>query len=96
MTQNKGWMDKDAISEVMRAMGRRGGKVGGRKRMEALTAEERSELARKAVAAREAKRAKAASETAGGKKKPASRSPGVQPKKTVAKKKAAKKKVSSS
>jgi hypothetical protein len=51
-------MDKNTISEVMRAMGSRGGKVGGRKRMDALSPEERSALAKKAVAAREAKRAK--------------------------------------
>jgi hypothetical protein len=52
-------MDKNTISEVMRAMGSRGGKVGGRKRMDALSPEERTALAKKAVAAREAKRSKA-------------------------------------
>ena len=44
----------------MRAMGSRGGKVGGRKRMDAMSPEQRTALAKKAVAAREAKRAKSA------------------------------------
>jgi hypothetical protein len=49
-------MKRDLILEVMREMGKRGGKAGGKKggkaRMAALTAEERRELARKAVQAR--------------------------------------------
>jgi hypothetical protein len=57
-------MAKMQLPEDIRAFfvsqGSKGGKVGGRKRMEALTPEERTELAKKAVAAREAKRAKAA------------------------------------
>jgi len=53
-------VDKNTISEVMRAMGSRGGKVGGRKRMDAMSPEQRTALAKKAVAAREAKRAKSA------------------------------------
>jgi hypothetical protein len=52
-------MRRDLISEVMREMGRKGGKAargkGGKKRMAALTAEERKELARKAAKARWAK-----------------------------------------
>jgi len=44
---------EDTISRVMREMGKRGGKKGGPKggksRMNALTAEERKELARKAA-----------------------------------------------
>jgi hypothetical protein len=49
-------MRRDLISEVMREMGRKGGKAaggkGGKKRMAALTPEERKELARKAAHAR--------------------------------------------
>lgn len=41
----------------MREMGRKGGLIGGKRSLETMTAEERSERARKAVAAREAKRA---------------------------------------
>jgi len=52
-------MRRNLISEVMREMGKKGGKAaggkGGRKRMAALTAEERKELARKAAQARWAK-----------------------------------------
>lgn len=73
-------MDKNTISEVMRAMGNRGGKVGGRKRMDALSPEQRTALAKKAVAAREAKRAKSGQKAAA---KPAE----VRSKKAAAKKK---------
>ena len=49
-------MRRDLISKVMRAMGKKGGKAaggkGGKKRMAALTAVERRELARKAAKAR--------------------------------------------
>lgn len=44
-------MDKKLISEVMREMGRKGGKLSGKARMEKLTPEQRSEIARKAAAA---------------------------------------------
>ena len=46
-------MKEDIVSRVMREMGKRGGKKGGPKggksRMNALTPEERKELARKAA-----------------------------------------------
>ncbi len=49
-------MRRDLISEVMREMGRKGGKAaggkGGKKRMAALTPQQRKELARKAARAR--------------------------------------------
>lgn len=49
-------MKRDLISKVMREMGKKGGKAGGKKggkaRMAALTAEQRKELARKAVQTR--------------------------------------------
>jgi len=52
-------MRRDLISEVMREMGRKGGKAAGgkvgKKRMAALTAEQRKELARKAAKSRWAK-----------------------------------------
>jgi hypothetical protein len=55
-------MKRDLISEVMRAMGKKGGKAGGAKggraRMASLTPKQRKELARKAVQARWAKRKK--------------------------------------
>lgn len=47
------------ISKVMAELGRRGGKIGGKKRAKALTPERRSEIARKAARKRwkgEAKR----------------------------------------
>ncbi len=40
------------VSEVMRAMGRKGGKIGGRKRMDAMTPEARSALGKAAIQAR--------------------------------------------
>jgi hypothetical protein len=52
-------MRRDLVSEVMREMGRRGGKAakgkGVKARMAALSPEERKELARKAANARWAK-----------------------------------------
>jgi len=47
---------KDAISQVMSALGRRGGKIGGKRRMETLTQEERSSIAYKAAQARWSKK----------------------------------------
>ena len=49
-------MDPNMISKVMREMGRNGGKKGGKKgakmRAEALTPEQRSQIARKAAMTR--------------------------------------------
>ena len=49
-------MDPNLISKVMQEMGRKGGKKGGKKgakmRAEALTPEQRSQIARKAAKAR--------------------------------------------
>lgn len=42
----------DPVREYLRKIGARGGKKGGPARMKKLTAEERTELARKAIAAR--------------------------------------------
>jgi hypothetical protein len=53
------FMDPNLISKVMQEMGRKGGKKGGKKgakmRAEALTPEQRSQIARKAAKARWAK-----------------------------------------
>jgi hypothetical protein len=45
--------------EFFRKQGAKGGKLNGQARMKKLTPEQRSEIARRAVAAREAKRKKA-------------------------------------
>ena len=49
-------MDKKLISEVMRAMGRKGGKIGGKRSLETMTAAERSARAKKASEAAARKR----------------------------------------
>lgn len=49
------WMDKKTISEVMREMGRKGGKKaagkGGKRHLETMTPEQRTERAKRAAAA---------------------------------------------
>jgi hypothetical protein len=45
-------LDKATISLVMSALGRKGGKIGGKRRMETMTAEERSHRALAAAKAR--------------------------------------------
>ena len=44
-----------AVLDYFKRKGHQGGKIGGKKRMAAMTPEERSELARKGAAARWAK-----------------------------------------
>lgn len=44
------------VLEFFRKQGAKGGKIGGKRSLETMTPEERSERARKAVAARESKR----------------------------------------
>jgi hypothetical protein len=44
------------VLEYFRKQGAKGGKIGGKRSLETMTPKERSERARKAVAAREAKR----------------------------------------
>jgi hypothetical protein len=44
------------VLEFFRKQGAKGGKIGGKRSLETMTAKERSERAKKAVAAREAKR----------------------------------------
>jgi hypothetical protein len=43
---------KSELSKVMRALGHRGGKIGGKRRMETMTPEQRSTVALKAARAR--------------------------------------------
>jgi hypothetical protein len=49
---------KQDISRVMSAMGKKGGKIGGKRSLETLTPDERKERALKAAKARWAKREK--------------------------------------
>jgi hypothetical protein len=48
------------ISRVMAAMGRRGGQIGGKRRLTTMTADERREVARKAAQARWTKESESA------------------------------------
>jgi hypothetical protein len=49
-------LKKDLVSEVMRAMGRKGGKIGGKRSLDTMTAAERSARAKKASQAAAKKR----------------------------------------
>ncbi len=49
------------VLDFFRKQGAKGGKIGGKRSLETMTPKERSERARKAVAAREAKRKAAGS-----------------------------------
>ena len=51
-------MNKKLLSQLMSELGKRGGKIGGKRRMQTLTAEQRSEIARKAGTASAKARAK--------------------------------------
>jgi hypothetical protein len=53
-------VDKKTISDVMREMGRKGGKIGGKRSLETMTSEERIARAKKASAAAAAARRKKA------------------------------------
>jgi general stress protein YciG len=48
----KGMAIKSAVSEYLAEIGRKGGKASGKARMEKLTPEQRSEVARQAATAR--------------------------------------------
>jgi hypothetical protein len=48
-------IDRNMLSQVMSAMGRKGGKIGGKRRLETMSAKERSRVAKKAANARWAK-----------------------------------------
>lgn len=45
-------IDRATISAVMSALGRKGGKIGGKRRMQTMTAQERSQRALEAARAR--------------------------------------------
>jgi hypothetical protein len=49
-------LSKKLVSEVMREMGRKGGKIGGKRSLETMTPEERSARAKKASIAAAKKR----------------------------------------
>jgi general stress protein YciG len=48
--------ERSLLSDIMKEMGRKGGKISGSRRMENLTSEKRQEIASKAAKARWAKR----------------------------------------
>jgi hypothetical protein len=53
-------MNKTVLSEVMSELGKRGGKIGGKRRLKTLTAERRREIASKAgLASAKARKKKA-------------------------------------
>jgi hypothetical protein len=52
-------MTKAQVSQLMAAMGRKGGKIGGKRRMETMTPEERSQIALRAAQTRWRKAKKA-------------------------------------
>jgi hypothetical protein len=58
MCQARTRMDKETVARVMREMGRKGGKIGGKKSLETMTPEERTARAKKAAAASAKSRAK--------------------------------------
>ena len=49
-------LKKDLVSQVMREMGRKGGKIGGKRSLETMTADERSARAKIASVAAAKKR----------------------------------------
>lgn len=53
-------LSKKLVSEVMRAMGSKGGKIGGKRSLETMTPAERTARAKKAAAASAKVRSKAA------------------------------------
>ena len=52
-------LTKIEISQLMAEMGRKGGKIGGKRRLETMTAEERSQIALRAAKTRWAKNSQA-------------------------------------
>ncbi len=49
-------IEQEAISRVMAAMGPKGGKIGGKRRLETMSSDERTRIAKGAAKARWAKR----------------------------------------
>ena len=58
-------MKEDMVHKVMSEMGRKGGKIGGKRSLETMTAEERTARAKKAAAASAKVRAKKAAKRKG-------------------------------
>jgi hypothetical protein len=56
--QRSAKVSESDISRVMAAMGRRGGRIGGKRRLVTMTAEQRREVAQKAAQSRWARKAK--------------------------------------
>jgi hypothetical protein len=56
--KESGTFTKAQISQLMAEMGRRGGKIGGKRRLETMSPEQRSQIALKAAKARWSKNAK--------------------------------------
>ena len=50
--QSEQKLNRSLVSRVMAEMGRKGGKIGGKRKLVTLTAEERKEIATKAANAR--------------------------------------------
>jgi hypothetical protein len=51
-TEEPSGLDKALLSQVMSEMGRKGGKIGGKRRLQTLTAAKRRSIAKKAAQAR--------------------------------------------
>lgn len=49
LATGEGETEKSIVSQIMAEMGRKGGKIGGKRRLETMTAEQRSEVALKAA-----------------------------------------------
>ena len=58
LATGEGEEEKALISKIMSAMGTKGGKIGGKRRLETMTSEERRDIALKAARARWDKRKK--------------------------------------
>jgi hypothetical protein len=50
--QEQAPIDRDTLSRVMAEMGRKGGKIGGKRRLQTMSAKRRKEIARKAARSR--------------------------------------------
>ena len=57
-------IDRSLLSQIMSEMGKKGGKIGGKRRMETMTSQERSQVALKAAKARWSKRKKSPTKAA--------------------------------
>jgi DUF1009 family protein len=51
-TEEPSGLDKALLSHIMSEMGRKGGKIGGKRRLQTLTAAKRRSIAKKAAQAR--------------------------------------------